>query len=138
MRYQLGIAVASRHNTTNSTEKTIVMRESNRSIPRRVLKTVPVPPKTLPSPAPRAWSNMEAISAIATMMRLIKKYWRYGVRKPTDYQPLFADIKIAAPWAVRWQRTPWNSPFQGNDSIPNPNAQYARTFNFLYRSPPTR
>ena len=49
---------------TKATTKKMVMRKRRRSMPRRVLKTVPVPPKTLPRPEPRACNSTATMSAM--------------------------------------------------------------------------
>ncbi len=48
----------------------MVRLKIKRSTPRRVLKTEPalVPPKALPSPAPRAWSRMKMMTATASII----------------------------------------------------------------------
>ena len=53
---------------------TIVRLKINFSTPRRVLNTVPalLPPKTLPRPAPRAWSKTKTITAILSIICIIR------------------------------------------------------------------
>ena len=55
----------------------MVRLKIKRSTPRRVLKTEPalVPPKALPSPAPRAWSKMNMMTA---MQSIICTIWIAG------------------------------------------------------------
>src|SRR5579884_963780 len=74
--------------TTNTTTKKTVIRKSSRSMPRRVLNTVPVPPKTLPRPEPRDCISTAMMSAMDTMIWMIWKYWRYGERKCTRPAPV--------------------------------------------------
>src|SRR5436305_14440526 len=54
----------------NSTTKTIVILKIRRSTPRRVLNTDPalLPPKALPSPAPRTCKRMKAITTTQRMI----------------------------------------------------------------------
>src|SRR5579884_1131521 len=56
--------------TEKSTTKTMVILKTRRSTPRRVLKTDPalLPPKALPSPAPR---TCKRIKPITTKQRMI-------------------------------------------------------------------
>ena len=60
----------SKETMAKRTTNTMVRLKIRRSTPRRVLNTVPalLPPKTLPRPAPRAWSKTKTITAILSII----------------------------------------------------------------------